>query len=106
MTRPTFHDDLAGLARKGGVEKLSPAALETLPIVAYRQPLTRAEIEAVRGVQAGPLLRVLLDRDLIRVSGRSSEPGHPLLYGTTKRFLDHFGLKSLKNLPDLKDLLD
>ena len=106
MTRPTFHDDLAGLARKGGVEKLSPAALETLAIVAYRQPVTRAEIEAVRGVQAGPLLRVLLDRDLIRVSGRSPEPGHPLLYGTTKRFLDHFGLKSLKNLPDLKDLLD
>jgi segregation and condensation protein B len=106
LTRPRFHDDLAGLARKGGVETLSPAALETLAIVAYRQPLTRAEIEAVRGVQAGPLLRVLLDRDLIRVSGRSSEPGHPLLYGTTKRFLDHFGLKSLKHLPDLKDLLD
>jgi segregation and condensation protein B len=60
----------------------------------------------VRGVQAGPLLRLLQERDLIRITGRSSEPGHPLLYGTTKRFLDHFGLKSLKALPDLKDVLE
>ncbi len=106
MTRPTLHDDVAALRARPGTDKLSPAALETLAIVAYRQPLTRAEVEAVRGVQAGPLLRVLLDRDLIRVSGRSSEPGHPLLYGTTKRFLDHFGLKTIKSLPDIKDLLD
>lgn len=106
MTRPTLHDDVAALRARPGTDKLSPAALETLAIVAYRQPLTRAEVEAVRGVQAGPLLRVLLDRDLIRVTGRSSEPGHPLLYGTTKRFLDHFGLKSIKALPDIKDLLD
>ncbi len=106
MTRPEYHPVLQQLVKKGGAERLSPAALETLAIVAYRQPLNRAEIEAVRGVQAGPLLRVLLDRDLIRVTGRSTEPGHPLLYGTTKRFLDHFGLKSLKNLPDLKDVLE
>ncbi|GJM20571.1 MAG: hypothetical protein DHS20C15_04860 [Planctomycetota bacterium] len=106
MTRPSFADDLAGLAKKSKVEKLSPAALETLAIVAYRQPLGRADVEAIRGVQAGPLLRVLLDRDLIRIAGRSPEPGHPLLYGTTKRFLDHFGLPSLKALPDIKDLLD
>lgn len=106
MTRPAFQPDLAGLARKGKIEKLSPAALETLSVVAYRQPLGRAEVEAIRGVRCGPLLRVLLDRDLIRVTGRSPDPGHPLLYGTTKRFLDHFGLKSLKELPDIKDLLD
>ena len=106
MTRAAHHADLAGLARKGKIEKLSPAALETLAVVAYRQPINRADIEGVRGVAAGPLLRVLLDRDLIRIAGRSKEPGHPLLYGTTKRFLDHFGLKSLKQLPDLKDLLD
>lgn len=106
MTRPEFQVDLAGMAKKGKIEKLSPAALETLAIVAYKQPLTRVEVEAIRGVAAGPLLRVLLDRDLIRVSGRSPEPGHPLLYGTTKRFLDHFGLDSLRSLPDIKDLLD
>jgi len=106
MTRAAFADDLAGLARKGKTERLSPAALETLAVVAYRQPIGRADVEAVRGVQCGPLLRVLLDRDLIRVTGRSPEPGHPLLYGTTRRFLDHFGLKSLKALPEIQDLLD
>ncbi|MFT7463235.1 MAG: segregation and condensation protein B [Pseudohongiellaceae bacterium] len=106
MTRPKFHSDLATLSKKAKIEHLSPAALETLSVVAYRQPLCRADIEGIRGVAAGPLLRVLLDRDLIRIAGRSQEPGHPLLYGTTKRFLDHFGLKSLKQLPDIKDLLD
>lgn len=105
MTRPEYQPDLAGLARKAKQERLSPAALETLAVVAYRQPIGRADIEAVRGVAAGPLLRVLLDRDLIRITGRSPEPGHPLLYGTTRRFLDHFGLRSLKSLPDIKDLL-
>ena len=106
MTRPLFAPDVAGLAKKASTEKLSPAALETLAVVAYRQPINRADIEAVRGVQAGPVLRWLLERDLIRISGRSDEPGHPLLYGTTKRFLDHFGLPSLKALPDLKDILE
>lgn len=106
MTRPAFHDDLLALAAKKGTDRLSPAALETLAVVAYRQPITREEIEGIRGVQSGPLLRALLERDLIRIKGRSSKPGHPLLYGTTKRFLDHFGLESLKSLPDLKDLLD
>jgi segregation and condensation protein B len=106
MTRPAFHPDVAALRRKAEVERLSPAALESLAVVAYRQPITRADIEAVRGVQCGPVLRLLLDRDLIRITGRSTDPGHPLLYGTTKRFLDHFGLKSLKALPDVKDLLE
>ncbi len=106
MTRAAFHKDVACLSRKKGMEKLSPAALETLAVVAYRQPIIRADVEAVRGVQCGPLLRVLLDRDLIRITGRSNDPGHPLLYGTTKKFLDHFGLASLKNLPDLKEVLD
>jgi segregation and condensation protein B len=106
LTRPDFHEDVALLRPSQGPERLSPAALETLAVVAYRQPIARADVEAVRGVQAGPLLRLLQERDLIRITGRSSEPGHPLLYGTTKRFLDHFGLKSLKALPDLKDLLE
>jgi segregation and condensation protein B len=106
MTRPAFHDDVASLRARHGPERLSPAALETLAVVAYRQPITRADVEAVRGVAVGPLLRLLLDRDLIRIAGRSPEPGHPLLYATTRRFLDHFGLKSLKALPDLEDLLE
>ncbi|MGQ0554240.1 MAG: SMC-Scp complex subunit ScpB [Planctomycetota bacterium] len=106
MTRAAFHADVAALRGKPEAERLSPAALETLAVVAYRQPVGRADIEAVRGVQAGPLLRLLLDRDLIKIAGRSTEPGHPLLYATTKRFLDHFGLPSLAALPDLKDLLE
>ncbi len=106
LTRPEHAEDLARLRSRPATERLSPAALETLSVVAYRQPVTRAEIEGVRGVAVGPLLRLLLERDLIRITGRSTEPGHPLLYGTTKRFLDHFGLASLKDLPDLKELLE
>jgi len=106
MTRPEYHEDVAALRGKPGPERLSPAALETLAVVAYRQPITRAAVEAVRGVQAGPVLRLLIEHDLIKIAGRSDEPGHPLLYGTTRRFLDHFGLPSLDKLPDLKDVLE
>jgi len=80
-------------------EKLSGAALETLAVVAYRQPVTKAEIEAIRGVQAGPMLRTLVDRGMVRVAGRADVPGHPLQYGTTKGFLERFGLGSLEELP-------
>jgi len=106
MTRPDYHQDVAALRGAPGPERLSPAALETLAVVAYRQPITRAAVEAVRGVQAGPVLRLLIEHDLVRIAGRSDEPGHPLLYGTTRRFLDHFGLASLDKLPDLKDVLE
>ena len=80
-------------------EKISHAGLETLAIVAYRQPVTKAEIEAIRGVQAGPMLRQLSDRRLITVSGRADQPGAPLLYATTSEFLDRFGLADLDELP-------
>jgi len=80
-------------------EKLSGAALETLAVVAYRQPVTKAEIEAIRGVQAGPMLRMLVDRGMVRVAGRADVPGHPLQYGTTTGFLERFGLASLEELP-------
>jgi segregation and condensation protein B len=80
-------------------EKLSGAALETLAVVAYRQPVTKAEIEAIRGVQAGPMLRMLVDRGMVRVAGRADVPGHPLQYGTTRGFLERFGLGSLDELP-------
>lgn len=84
--------------------RLSRAALETLSIVAYRQPVTRAEIEDVRGVDAGPVVRSLLDRGLIRTAGHREVPGRPMLYGTGPRFLEVFGLGSLKDLPTLRDL--
>ena len=86
-------------------DKVSPAALETLAIVAYRQPVTKAEIEAIRGVQVGPILRTLVDRGLVRVCGRSEDPGHALLYGTTKKFLEAFGLAALSDLPRDGELL-
>jgi segregation and condensation protein B len=80
-------------------ERVSPAALETLAVVAYRQPVTKAEIEAIRGVQVGPILRALVDRGFMRVTGRADVPGHPLQYGTTRLFLERFGLSTIDDLP-------
>lgn len=85
-------------------ERLSPAALETLAVIAYRQPVMRSEIEAIRGVKAGPMLRTLLEHKLIAITGRAEVPGRPLQYGTTQRFLDRFGLRSLDELPSPKEL--
>ncbi len=85
---------------------LSPAALETLAIVAYRQPLLRAELEAIRGVACGEVLRSLMERKLVRIVGRAEELGRPMLYGTTTEFLRVFGLATLGDLPQAKDLKD
>ncbi len=84
--------------------RLSPSALETLAIVAYRQPLTRADIEAVRGVNVDGVMQTLLERGVIRISGRADVPGRPLLYGTTEFFLEHFALRSLDELPNCAEL--
>jgi segregation and condensation protein B len=86
--------------------KLTRAQVETLAIIAYRQPITRPEIEDVRGVDAGPVVKLLLDRDLVRVLGKKDEPGRPLLYGTTGHFLQFFGLKSLRDLPTLREFTE
>lgn len=83
--------------------KLSPPAMETLAVVAYRQPVLRADIEAVRGVACGELLRQLMERDLVRISGRSQDLGRPYFYGTTRLFLQIFGLRSLEDLPRFDD---
>jgi segregation and condensation protein B len=87
------------LGRRTETEKLSPAALETLAVVAYRQPVLRAAVEQVRGVACGEVLRSLTERGLVRVAGRAELPGSPLLYGTTARFLEVFGLRDLTQLP-------
>jgi segregation and condensation protein B len=84
--------------------KFSQAALETLAIVAYRQPATRGDVEDVRGVDSGGVLKALLDRKLVRIVGRKDIPGRPLLYGTTPEFLEFFGLRDLAGLPTLKEL--
>lgn len=99
FSAPEVAEIVARLSKAKRTEKISPAALETLSIVAYRQPTTNAEVEAIRGVQAGPMLRNLIDRGLVKVTGRADQPGSPLLYGTTREFLDRFGLASLKDLP-------
>jgi len=86
--------------------RLSRASLETLAVIAYKQPVTRAEIEHVRGVDAGAVLRSLLERDLVRIAGHREIPGRPMLYATTRRFLEVFGLASLEDLPTLRDLAE
>jgi len=84
--------------------KLSRAALETLAIIAYKQPITRAEIEAIRGVAVDGVMRTLLERGLIRMLGRKAEAGRPILYGTSGEFLEHFGFKDLGDLPTLREI--
>lgn len=86
--------------------RISGPALETLAIVAYKQPIVRSELEKIRGVDSGGVLKTLLERHLLRIVGRRDEPGQPLLYGTTKEFLEVFNLKTLKELPTLKDVED
>ncbi len=86
--------------------RLTRAQVETLAIVAYRQPITRPEIDDVRGVDSGATLKLLLERDLVRILGKKDEPGRPLLYGTTTQFLEFFGLKSLKDLPTLHEFTE
>ncbi len=84
--------------------RLTRAALETLSVIAYRQPVTRAEVEHVRGVDAGPVLKGLVDRKLVRIAGHREVPGRPLVYATTKRFLELFGLPKLDDLPTLREV--
>jgi segregation and condensation protein B len=99
LSRPKFARWLRRLAHVPVETRLSAPALETLAVVAYRQPVPRAEVEAVRGVSCGEILRVLLERDLVRIGGRSEELGRPYLYCTTRRFMQTFGLRSLDELP-------
>ncbi len=86
--------------------RLTRAQVETLAIIAYRQPITRPEVDDIRGVDSGPVLKLLLERDLVRILGKKDEPGRPLLYGTTTVFLEFFGLRSLKDLPTLEEFTE
>jgi len=104
LTLPKYNTWLAKLLRVRQETRLSPAALETLAIVAYKQPVLRAEIEAIRGVSVGEVLNRLREMNLIKIVGRDEQIGRPMLYGTTKRFLEVFGLASLKDLPKIEEL--
>jgi segregation and condensation protein B len=104
LTRPEYHHWLMRLRRTGNELRLSPAMRETLAIIAYRQPIMRADVEKVRGVHCGELLRQLMEKGLIRIAGRDASLGRPVLYGTTRKFLQVYGLKSLKDLPQVEVL--
>ena len=104
LTRPEFAPYLERFDTVPRPSRLSGPALETLAIIAYRQPIGRVEVEVIRGVQAAGVIRTLQDRDLIGVVGRAEGLGRPLLYGTTVRFLEHFGFMTLDDLPRPEDL--
>jgi segregation and condensation protein B len=103
FTRPQFHAWIGRVRRGSGEFRLSQAARETLAIVAYRQPIMRADVEAIRGVQCGEMLRQLMEKGLVRITGRHDSLGRPVLYGTTRKFLQIFGFNSLKDLPGSRE---
>ena len=104
LTKAEYHDVVGRLSRSRSETRLSQAALETLAVIAYRQPVLRADIEAIRGVACGEVLRGLMDKQLVKIVARAEVLGRPMLYGTTRRFLELFGLKDLKDLPRVEEL--
>ena len=103
VTKAEFAPWLKRLEKVKAPSKLSRSALESLAIIAYKQPIVRAEVEQIRGVETSGVIRTLLERKLVRIVGRKEEPGRPIMYGTTKAFLEHFGLKDLSQLPPLRE---
>jgi segregation and condensation protein B len=104
LTRPEHAEAVGKMLKVKSEGKLSAAALETLAIVAYRQPINRADLEAIRGVGSGPLLRALMEKGLVKVTGKEETLGRPVLYGTTEKFLEMLGLASVKDLPKPEEL--
>ncbi len=104
MTLPHYNPWLKKLLRNRADNKFSPAALETLAIISYKQPIIRADIEAIRGVASGEILRSLMYKGLVKIVGRAEVIGRPMLYGTTRKFLEVFGLNSIKDLPKVEEL--
>jgi segregation and condensation protein B len=104
VTPPNLATFLKKLYKQRNADRVSKPGLETLAIIAYKQPITRHEIESIRNVNIDGVIKSLLDRDLIRVTGRKKAPGRPKVYGTTRQFLEYFGLKSLEELPKTEDL--
>ncbi len=103
MTKPAFHAAVHTYLRQTARKRLSAAALETLSIIAYRQPVPKSEMEAIRGVNCDYSIQKLLEKELVVISGRGETVGKPLLYSTSEKFMDYFGLKSMDDLPKLKD---
>lgn len=105
-TLPQYDKWLSRLYKTKADRKLSQSSLEVLAIIAYKQPISRSEIEKIRGVNADWTLRSLMEKNLVTVVGREDAPGRPLLFGTTKQFLEHFGLNAISELPKLKEIED
>lgn len=106
LTKKEFHQTIVQLNGDKFLKRLSTAALETLAIIAYKQPITKSEIEAIRGVNCDYSIQKLLEKELIVISGRNEKlPGHPLLYTTSKSFMDYFGINSPEDLPKIKEVL-
>lgn len=103
LTKPAYHKTVGIYLKQTTRKRLSRAALETLSIIAYKQPVTKTEMEKIRGVSCDYSIQKLLDKDLVAILGRSDGPGRPLLYGTSEKFMDYFGLKNLQDLPKPKD---
>ena len=106
MTRPELHDWVRRLFHERTTQKLSVQALETLAVIAYKQPITAAEITEIRGVNTAGVLGTLVDRHLIKIAGRKQVVGRPFMYATTREFLDRFGLRDLAELPKIEDMAD
>lgn len=104
LTKKEYAGTLSTLVQQREKKKLSNSALETLAIIAYKQPISKTEIEQIRGVNCDYSIQKLLEKELIVIHGKSEGPGRPLLYATSKMFMDYFGLKSMKDLPQIKDL--
>lgn len=104
LTKPAYQPVVESLLKQKIRKRLSTSALETLSIIAYKQPVSRPQLEQIRGVNCDYAIQKLLDKELIVIQGKSDLPGKPVLYGTSKRFMDHFGINSLSQLPELKDI--
>ncbi len=106
MTKGAYHSTIGTWLKQNTKKRLSQAAIETLAVIAYRQPVSKTEIEQIRGVSSDYSLQKLLEKELVSIAGRSDGPGRPLLYGTSIKFMDYFGLKDLSDLPKPKDFKD
>ena len=103
LTKGVYYDVIGVLLKQKSKKKLSRSALETLAVIAYQQPVSKSEIEKIRGVNCDYAVQKLLEKELVQIKGRSKDPGRPLLYGTSEKFMEHFGLGSMSELPKLKE---
>ena len=103
MTKPEYQASIGIFLRQQSKKQLSASAMETLAIIAYKQPVTKSEVEQIRGVSCDYAIQKLLEKELVQIKGKSDGIGRPILYGTSRKFEEHFGIKSLKDLPTPKD---